>query len=464
VKQNQNYIAVFSSTESIVIVSNGEFTATTSEPYRLDIQGIRFDVEPFLYNNSLIFLDSSGQNLKVLDFSYESQSYRTVKLNSFYKDYFRIPIKKVAVKEDIDTIYFLRSDGLILNLKLDLINNVNAPSIIKLNDNFVINNLYSIYRNDYIKDVYIDLKVGNNLYICKYNYNLTPAKDKNDFLEGEDETKEYLNYVRYIQGYNLGLCYLDLFQDLTVTDPTIRFDFSDEKYLKKADSSSWSTDEENSQFKIYDNNRELYCILNTYKINPDNSKEIEFEIKTKNFKVSDLPTEYVTVKNVKQLDLTNTIYYQNETLRNLPLTIVGDGVEQKQFTLAQSPIIDFELLNINIGIILIGYKYDGIIILNNMGYDFNGQTTQITLKQVKKITLRLNNSKGGKIGTDFYRLQDIQYPDYNDLTETARLSENFDTEVEALDTYDKVKAIYIKQDKPYPLNIDMVCVKMDSQL
>jgi hypothetical protein len=461
--QNQNYIAVFSATETLIIVSNGEFTSTTSEPYKVDSQGIYKSLTPFVYQSNLIFLDSSGKNLKILTYSYETQSYKTTIINRYCDSYFSIAIKSIAIKEDVNSLFFLREDNKIIELNLDLTNNVDAISLWEFNGAFGIKNIYSISRNDYVRDLYVDLTVGTQTYICRYAYNLLPPKARKDFFKG-DEVRDFIDFISYSAGYDLGLCYLDLFQDLTQLEENLRFDFTDKRYLKREDGQDWNASSQNSQYKLYDYENSLILIVNSYQINPLNPKEMEYEIKTKYYTPADLPPQYIIVKNKTQLDLTNLIYWQNPTLRNIPLRIIGDGVDLGEFDISQNPVIDFTLLNINAGVIKVGYSYTGLAITNNMGFDFNGQTTQVTKKQVMSLIIRLNNSKEGMAGTNFYDLQTIQNQEYENILETETPSMNFDVVIKVLDNYAELKETYILQNKPYPLNVDMICVKMDSQL
>ncbi len=462
---NQNFLAVFSKSEVIIILANGDLTLTTIQTYKVDSMGIG-NKKPLNFKNNILFFDSSNKNIKLLAFDFNTQSYTTQDISLYYNSYLENIIDWER-KEDTNHIFLLKNDNKILTIKFDLTNQVNALSILLLNTELPISNIYNISRDNSIQDIFIDLKLDNELFTLKYTYNILPSKTLDSFKKFDKSEFETRNeYNKYISSYNLNLRYLDFFVDLTDYDSykNVIFDFSDKYYLRKTDGSIWSKKEQHSQFKIYNNSGELLLIINTYKIDQKDNTKIEYEIKNLKFETNELPNNYILIKNIESFNFSNTIFYKNNVLKNIKLDIIGDGNYIGNFDISQNPIVDFEYLNKYFGIIQVGYRYDGCIATNNIGYDFNGQSTQITKKKINEAVVRFYNSLDGKIGTDFYNLQDIQWTDYNNITDIKRLPMDMDYRKTILDDYTYIKEFYIAQTTPNPLNIDAIFIKMDAEI
>jgi hypothetical protein len=99
-----------------------------------------------------------------------------------------------------------------------------------------------------------------------------------------------------------------------------------------------------------------------------------------------------------------------------------------------------------------------------MGYDFNGQTTQVTNKQITSVVARLQNSLFGQMGTSYFNRNNIQYTTYNNITDIQKLPIDFDYICKILDTKDKKKQLYLSQEVPFPFNVNMLVIKMDSDM
>lgn len=65
--------------------------------------------------------------------------------------------------------------------------------------------------------------------------------------------------------------------------------------------------------------------------------------------------------------------------------------------------------------VCIGYQYTGVIKSMCIGFQIQGQNTQVTLKEISKVSLRCVNSLGLKVGSSLYDLQEVQLRSQNDL-------------------------------------------------
>ena len=116
----------------------------------------------------------------------------------------------------------------------------------------------------------------------------------------------------------------------------------------------------------------------------------------------------------------------------------------------------------------IGIKGAGMsslaVIMKQLGYDVEGNNTQITNKNISKVDIRFINSAGGKFGTDRYDLETIQEFDPNGHYDSIPLLMNGDIERHILDNWDKQKSYYIIQDQPLPLNVSMITLVREDNL
>ena len=103
--------------------------------------------------------------------------------------------------------------------------------------------------------------------------------------------------------------------------------------------------------------------------------------------------------------------------------------------------------------ICIGYQYTGIIKSMCIGFQLQGQNTQVTLKEISRVSLRCVNSLGLKVGSDLYDLQEVQLrsqQDFNYLP-PAPIDGTQDIDVDSDSEEDFF--FYAVQDQPLPANI-----------
>ena len=103
--------------------------------------------------------------------------------------------------------------------------------------------------------------------------------------------------------------------------------------------------------------------------------------------------------------------------------------------------------------ICIGYQYTGIIKSMCIGFQLQGQNTQVTLKEISRVSLRCVNSLGLKVGSNLYDLQEVQLrsqQDFNYLP-PAPIDGTQDIDVDSDSEEDFF--FYAVQDQPLPANI-----------
>ena len=104
--------------------------------------------------------------------------------------------------------------------------------------------------------------------------------------------------------------------------------------------------------------------------------------------------------------------------------------------------------------ICLGYLYTGFIKSMPMGFQFQGYNTQVTLKEIARVSCRCVNSMGIKAGSDPYRLQDLQLRGQGDINYLPPQPVDGTQNIEfGGDDSEQDKAFYIVQDQPLPAQI-----------
>lgn len=103
--------------------------------------------------------------------------------------------------------------------------------------------------------------------------------------------------------------------------------------------------------------------------------------------------------------------------------------------------------------ICIGYLYTGIIKSMCIGFQLQGSNTQITQKEIDRISLRCVNSMGLKVGSSLYDLQEVQLRGPTDINylPPAPIDGTQDIDVDSDSAEDFY--YYIVQDLPLPATI-----------
>ena len=107
----------------------------------------------------------------------------------------------------------------------------------------------------------------------------------------------------------------------------------------------------------------------------------------------------------------------------------------------------------------IGYKYTGIIKSMCLGFSLQGHNTQITMKEISRMSLRCVNSMGLKCGNSPYYLEEVQLRTQSDINYLPPQPIDGTKDVEYDDDSEEDKFFYIVQDKPLPACITSFVVE-----
>lgn len=103
--------------------------------------------------------------------------------------------------------------------------------------------------------------------------------------------------------------------------------------------------------------------------------------------------------------------------------------------------------------ICLGYQYTGIIKSMCLGFQIQGYNTQVTLKEVVRMSLRCVNSLGLKVGSSLYALQEVQLRGQGDINYLPPQPIDGTKDVDYSDDSEEDKFFYIVQDQPLPAQI-----------
>lgn len=129
--------------------------------------------------------------------------------------------------------------------------------------------------------------------------------------------------------------------------------------------------------------------------------------------------------------------------------VVADGGFLNSFTVSGGTItMDRQVNNI-----VIGYGYTGVIKTFCLGFVFQGQNTQTTLKEVTRAGMRCVHTAGLRVGTSRYHTEPVQLIDQNAYNYLPPLPIDGTQYVDYTDDSEEDKFFYIIQDQPLPATV-----------
>lgn len=136
--------------------------------------------------------------------------------------------------------------------------------------------------------------------------------------------------------------------------------------------------------------------------------------------------------------------------------LVTDGGFLKEELVTGATLqLDSEILSV-----VVGYVYRGEIKSLNLGFQIQGENTQVTAKNITRSAIRCVASAGGKFGATPYRMEPIQKLSQSDFNYLPPLPIDGTAFVNYSDVHEKDKFFYIVQDEPLPFNA--TCVFVDA--
>ncbi|MDR0423294.1 MAG: hypothetical protein LBH46_01755 [Rickettsiales bacterium] len=517
--QSSDFFVLFTSNEIILTQSLGSFVPETTQN-KVSNEGCSDLVEPFIYQNAVLFVSKDGIFLKTikkaeLSSNNYGNAFAAQIINEYTYNYTRDGIKSIAKYNYLNTLILITKTNKILNLVLDFDNGLNMLSEIDFEfdkkNNIVFNYAFESKTLENYNKVYISMSYSNydgssGNTLLKYNYNLLPELNEWDFrkyykygsLKPEElstiKRQQQNDMQEYYNNYNKTLKYLNCETHYLINAVKIENNSSSEQnnnkvifqnnkmtignnaVLKNYDGSIKYTIDDyiNKEVKIVKMSKEASLVDNliysdnyfeTHK--KINDREIEiynrnnFDFSTINISTND----YYLLFDVKEIVLEKDFPLLREKI-----SIIGDNrylgeFKPIEFIESGQRRYKIDLTNYNVAVIKYGYKNNSLFVTNSMGYDFEGQTTQTTIKHINSVVLRLNNSLGGYVGTDLFKMSKIMpYENNNQILSKEQIPINFDVEVKIDDISSRGKNVIIYHDTPQPFNCNFINVKMEAEV
>ena len=434
---------------AIIKTDNGQLT-----PFNFSCNLINKDgasaYDPIIVGITLLYVDSTLKRIKALTYSWDENAYISTNLNILCPELIQENIIKICYQEDEkDLVYVLTEKGNLYYLLYSSSEMFYSWGKIKSYDNFKYIETLEKYDS------------GTNLFLIDNNNNILRKsqeivlKQQEDFINiANNETELHNIYYDYIDSVINDFNYLD---------------YSTEIYYKQTEELTFDNVEETELgifsdliaetevFNKYSKN-ELYSML--IQSRDENNYLFEIREKITNYKlrVRILSKDFDKNKRIKVwsfnkniLDEFNNNIYKDGT----DFTIIGDNYYYENIEIKNGKI---ELpIGIAIGRFRIGYNYKSLIKTMNLGGMVENQNTMIAKKNILKIYLRLYNSWGGKVGTNYYNLKDINYLKLKDsrYDEPYTLQEQ-DIRIDIQDKWEFNKSYWVVSDTPYPFNVNSI--------
>lgn len=405
-------------------------------------------VSPTLIENTALYIDTTERNVRSFIYDLISETFNTANLNLTNNDYTISGIKQICIlKQKNENVYVLLNNGDVMFCNFLQDEGINCWTYLKFFNNVI--ELQNIPRGyDSFEDLIFLVEENNNYYFCRLADEVE-FKHKEFFYTGNEE-QDRLTYNRYINEKAKEFNYLDMsktFDDYYTS--TITFDTTTK--IITSSSGDFSSGDVGKNIVYYTETGEDYGTFLIKEYIDSNNVLVE-SIRYNGYSSITCSQWY---KTFNTLTLTDTYYF------NKIVSVVGDGGYLGEFEVSNSGVINF---NRQLSVVTIGFKYLSTAKSLNLGYDINGNNTQITNKNISKVNIRFLNSAGGSFGTNRYCLERIQDFNPNGFYDSIPLLMNGDIERHIQDNWDKEKAYYIVQDQPLPLNVNMITLTREDNL
>lgn len=396
-------------------------------------------VRPIKKDGLIFYIGQNNRNAYYFRYDLLSESFIANDANVLSYDVTSGGITKLRWKKDRnDLVYALKPDGSFLTLNFN-----KSEKIIGWHINTtdgLVKDIATITNNDGGPQLFA-LVYRNSAYYIERIADPVQFAERSHFYTG-DKAADRDAYGRYVADQMLGCVYLD--GALVVSDlKSVGITYSDG--VITADSAVFSSG--------------------------DVGKHIVYKTDTGyeygRFEITGYTSSTVVEAEVLQEPSTNTYsswYLSFSTVSGLgkfngtSVGVVADGGYLDDYDVSGGTLD----LGHQVCVAVIGYKYTGLLKSFSLGIQLQGENSQATQKFISGFTLFSVASAGGKVGTDRYRLAQVQDLSQNDLNYLPPLPMDGKKYVSYPDDGDIEKCFYVVQDEPLPLNI--ACVMPDTKM
>lgn len=411
--------------------------------------------DPISVGTTLLYIDSTLKRIKALTYSWDVNAYISTNLNILCPELVQDRIKKICYQEDEkDLVYVLTETGKLYYLLYSSSEMLYSWGKIKTYDN--LKYIETLEKFDSGTNLFL---FDNKNNILRKTEDLIIKEEDEDYDKGGNLEQVHAYFYNYLYSIINKLNYLDYSTKIEYNhNSKLTFEKTEETpqgsiYTITSSEEDFSGDEEELKTYIIQTREEQTHWQFEIKEKISNTKVKVLNINDKEF--DDLESENWTF-NKNLLDEIDSNIYEDGN----KYSIVGDGYHFSNVTIENGKIKLPE--GIYIGRFTIGIGYNATVKTMNLGGMVDTYNTMIAKKNILKAYFRLYSSWGGKFGTDYYQLEDINY----EQLENSRYGEPFtmmdyDVRLDCADKWEWNKSYYIISDTPYPFNINSITVVQD---
>jgi hypothetical protein len=423
----------------VLCKSSTEGTFTAKNFMAIKINSDSTDkIEPITVGTSLLYVDLTHKRIKAMQYRESSDSMESINLSIFCPELINSNIKEICYqKDEDDLIYVLCEDNSLYYLLYSEMagfwcwSKLSTKSQVK--HLLTIDNIYGDY------DLFI-LDTDNKIL---FKTKKPIFKKMDDFiLESENEQELHNKYYDYIEEQIYDFNYLDYSKEymykytnqitykMTSIEP-------DGEYGTITATSDIFTQTQDDLVHMTIKNRTIGQ-YGEFEIRAKNSNR---NLEVKKLSVAITQTQFNNwTLNKNILDGIDSIYNGKE------IWVIGDGYIGQLIPINGKITLP---LGVYVGKFKVGYGYTAFLKTMNITDTINNKNKLV------KTYIRLYNSWGGQVGTDPFRMKDINYM----KLQNARYNEPYtlmeqDVKVDYSDKWSSNKYFYVRHNEPMPFNIN----------
>lgn len=404
-------------------------------------------VYPIKKDGYIFYVGQNNRNVYYFKYDLISESFLSDDANILSYDITKSGLNKLRFKKDRnDLIFALRNDGDLISCNFKKSENING-----WHERFtegVFHDIGVIGDNTGAPQLFALVERNGTYYIEQQASYVEFARQAQFFTDDADQDKEA--YTRYVAEQLRDCVHLDgsmTYEDLrsttiTFTPLTFNSDGTPATGTIVASGASFTAPDVGKHIAYrtltgYESGRfEITAYTNNTTVSVDVLQQPKFGNDTPLYVYSSWYKSFSSISGISQ--------YNGTTV-----SLVTDGGYLDDYTISGGA----QALPSQTCSIVIGYKYRGLIKTFPMGFQFQGSNTQITLKEIDQVGVRVVSSAGGKIGTSQYELEKVQELGQNDLNYLPPIPIDGTKMVDYTDDAELDKCLYIVQDEPLPFHI-----------
>lgn len=454
-----NKSLVGGSSQGLVTINGGgagdPITPSTVTANLQEEAGGANSAKPLRKNDLLFFISSDQRSVRYFSYDILTESFKTDDANAISYDIGKGKFKRMIYKQDRnDLIWILKDNGKMCSLNFN-----QREKIVGWGEHFgdiYFRDISMITSNEGVAQLFCLVSYDSNYYIVRMAEQPEFPLREEFFTESEEDEIQSVNEedddiaFRKYKSEMLKECnYLDLSSRIK-NEYTSTLTYTGDTEVGSTGTIGSSA----SDFSAGDVGKFIW-----YKTATGREWGI-FEITG----YTNATTVSVTVKAEPTASTYSSWYKTFTTITGLgafagkTMAVVSDGGYLGEFEVSGGGEIS---LGRPVTSAWAGFSYDGLIKSYNLGFMLQGLNTQVTVKNMNRVGLRLVNSAGGQIGTTLYRMSDVQEFSTSGFFDLPPLPLDGDSFTSYGDDFNKTKSLYIRQNKPLPFNVSSVIAEVN---